>query len=94
MALSREQGGGGAGGSEAGPGGAARSDEHPGDAGVRSGKKPVGRNGELPADSAAVPAADWYRAREQRRPGREVALGGQQAEAQESARFRSRGGQG
>lgn len=86
MALSREQGGGGAGGSEAGPGGPARSDEHPGDAGVRSGKKPVG--------SAAVPAADWYRAREQRRPGREVALGGQQAEAQESARFRSRGGQG
>lgn len=86
MALSREQGGGGAGGSEAGPGGAVRSDEHPGDAGVRSGKKPVG--------SAAVPAADWYRAREQRRPGREVALGGQQAEAQESARFRSRGGQG
>lgn len=69
-----------------GPGGAARSDEHPGDAGVRSGKKPVG--------SAAVPAADSYRAREQRRPGREVALGGQQAEAQESARFRSRGGQG
>lgn len=68
MALSREQGGDGAGGSEAGPGGAARSDEHPGDAGVHSGKKPVG--------SAAVPAADWYRAREQRRPGREVALGG------------------
>lgn len=42
---------------EAGPGGAARSDEHPGDAGVRSGKKPVGRNGGAASGQCRCPGS-------------------------------------